>query len=122
MRTGLAIEGPNWADVIAADHDCHGMGALWLEGSDPDVAFILAARALVPELVAELEQARSDIANLQRLLRNPETVAMLDAAEQHIEAGDLKARLRAFGRDCVRHGDMTPPAELMLKRILDGER
>lgn len=36
--------------------------------------------------------------------------------------GDLKARLRAFGRDCVLNGDMTPPAELMLHRILDGER
>jgi hypothetical protein len=30
-------------------------------------------------------------------------------------------RLAAFGRDCVTHGDMTPGAERMLNRILDGE-
>jgi hypothetical protein len=32
---------------------------------------------------------------------------------------DLRSRLEAFGRDCVFHGDMTPMAERMLKRILD---
>ena len=32
---------------------------------------------------------------------------------------DLLARLRAFGRDCVEHGDMTPSAEQMLHSILD---
>jgi hypothetical protein len=35
--------------------------------------------------------------------------------------GAERARLKAFGRDCVTHGDMTPGAERMLDRILDGE-
>lgn len=33
---------------------------------------------------------------------------------------DLRNRLAAFARDCVEHGDMTPMAERMLLRILDG--
>ena len=33
---------------------------------------------------------------------------------------DLTARLKAFARDCVTHGDMTPSGEQMLLRILNG--
>jgi hypothetical protein len=32
--------------------------------------------------------------------------------------GDLIARLQAFARNCVEHGDMTPTAERMLHSIL----
>jgi hypothetical protein len=35
------------------------------------------------------------------------------------EMRDLRIRLTAFAKDCVRHGDMTPGAEQMLLRILD---
>ncbi|MBL3752313.1 hypothetical protein [Mycobacteroides abscessus] len=35
------------------------------------------------------------------------------------ERTEFLARLRAFGRDCVLNGDMTPGAERMLHRILD---
>lgn len=58
--------------------------------SQPVVALAVAARSLVPELVAEHEL--------------------------------LVGRLKAFGRDCVHHGDMTPAAERMLIKILDGAR
>lgn len=34
----------------------------------------------------------------------------------------LRTKLAAFARNCVEHGDMTPMAERMLIRILDGER
>ena len=43
-------------------------------------------------------------------------VAERDAALASIE------RLRAFARNCVEHGDMTPMAARMLNRILDGEK
>lgn len=33
--------------------------------------------------------------------------------------GDLRERLKAFGKDCVEHGDMTPQARTMLDRIAD---
>lgn len=36
-----------------------------------------------------------------------------------IDLIDLPERLRAFARDCVLHGDMTPMAQRMLDRILD---
>lgn len=32
---------------------------------------------------------------------------------------DIEARLKAFARDCVIHGDMTPAAEQQLHHILD---
>lgn len=32
---------------------------------------------------------------------------------------DLRARLTAFARDCVTHGDMTPSGEVALLSILD---
>lgn len=32
--------------------------------------------------------------------------------------GPENARLSAFARDCVEHGDMTPDAERMLLRII----
>lgn len=35
------------------------------------------------------------------------------------DLADLNARLRAFGRDCVHHGDMTPSGQRMLESILD---
>lgn len=46
------------------------------------------------------------------------------AAQAVIDAGwcdstGLKARLRAFGRDCVTHGDMAPAAQRMLDKIAD---
>lgn len=34
---------------------------------------------------------------------------------------DLRTRISAFARNCVLHGDMTPMAERMLLKILDGE-
>jgi hypothetical protein len=33
--------------------------------------------------------------------------------------GNLTARLQAFSRDCVQHGDMTPMAARMLSKIAD---
>lgn len=44
-----------------------------------------------------------------------------DAARALDEAGMLADhhRLRAFARDCVTHGDMTPAAQRMLGRILE---
>lgn len=36
-----------------------------------------------------------------------------------IDGVGLKARLKAFARDCVTHGDMTPGAARMLDRIAD---
>lgn len=35
---------------------------------------------------------------------------------------DLTSRIKAFAKDCVTHGDMTPAGQRMLDRILDGER
>lgn len=32
---------------------------------------------------------------------------------------ELIAQVRAFGKECVTHGDMTPAAQIMLNRILD---
>ena len=34
---------------------------------------------------------------------------------------DLRTRLKAFARDCVVMGDMTPSAERQLNHILDNE-
>lgn len=43
-----------------------------------------------------------------------------DRATQHFDKRmDLLARLRAFGRDCVEHGDMTPSGERALMSIHD---
>lgn len=36
-----------------------------------------------------------------------------------VDGVGLKARLKAFGRDCVTHGDMTPGAERMLNSIAE---
>jgi hypothetical protein len=33
----------------------------------------------------------------------------------------LHVRIKAFARDCVAQGDMTPDAERMLLRILEGQ-
>lgn len=41
--------------------------------------------------------------------------AVLDAGWSDVTG--LGTRLRAFGRDCVTHGDMTPGAQRMLNRI-----
>jgi hypothetical protein len=35
------------------------------------------------------------------------------------EVVDLVLRLKAFGRDCVEHGDMTPSGEVALHSILE---
>jgi hypothetical protein len=56
----------------------------------------------------------------RRVLVNWET-AVGERDDAHQAHEDLKLRLKAFGRDCVTHGDMTPGAERMLDRILDGE-
>jgi hypothetical protein len=52
-----------------------------------------------------------------------------NASERQRSAGQRRAnrplnphRLRAFARDCVLHGDMTPTAERMLHKILDETR
>lgn len=57
------------------------------------------------ERVADRERAREQLA----------------AARREIELTVLVSRLRAFGRDCVLNGDMTPVGERMLNRILEEE-
>ncbi len=50
------------------------------------------------------------------------TIRVLDDVAEPSDAGveALAGRVRAFARDCVEHGDMTPAAALMLDRVLDG--
>lgn len=94
-------EGP-W-DAFWGDQCCggtcvdNGHGLPLHSGGDllpRDARFIAAARSLLPELVAEVERLRHELS-------------------------DAAARIRAFAKDNVHHGDMTPMAQRQWNVLAD---
>lgn len=96
--------------------------AMWEDGTHADREFIAATRALVPELVDQCEflesefETERDRAN-QHFDARMEAEARVRALTEHCEA--RANQLRAFARDCIEHGDMTPGGARMLNSIAD---
>lgn len=64
---------------------CYGGSSVIESESQRDREFIAAARTLVPELRDEVVRLRDQLADAERLLRNPQTVAAVERAERDID-------------------------------------
>jgi hypothetical protein len=79
IGSGYVITASNHTAVHAAEWG----GEQGEQFNHADASFAATARTLVPELIAEVERLRTDLETCQRLLRNPETVALLHAADEN---------------------------------------
>lgn len=76
----------------------------------------LITRFAKPEYVGHLMDSDDNAGEYVR-----RAIEDLDAQRPADPSDSLRARLEAFSRDCVTHGDMTPAAARMLTRILEEE-
>lgn len=80
--------------------------------------------SIYPITAAELDAAENALINAEDGCASvtSRVHAVLGAIQNERDSngriGDLTARLKAFGRDCVTHGDMSPAGERMLNKIL----